>query len=329
MTNITNMETYRKAVKHHESYEYDDAIISFILFLQDHKEYDKAFHDSANQLYELICSHRLTTKSFEWIRIKAEEGYSFAQCALGLKHYCLVGCTDADHIGWFSKSSLQGNCVAKYWLSSACNNDQQTIELLTESADLGYDVAACNLGTYYYTGHKVEKDHKRGIALYHKSAENGNKSAQYHLGDIYCTGYGTPKDIQRGIKWFIRSAEQGNRIACEALSKRFQYGLEVDRDYKKAYKYYTMAIKQITHSFRTQIHTQLDSMLRQQSHKSKEMFDIMNQESKKYTYPQSIGEWLEMEREYVDREILKTLHNVLVHVPNDVINLMVEYIKIE
>lgn len=77
-------------------------------------------------------------------------------------------------------------CKAKEYLNkeNKLYNPNKAVELLIESANLGYDVAEYQLGKLYLYGEEVERDYEKAIAYLTASAEHGNQYAKQLLHSV-------------------------------------------------------------------------------------------------------------------------------------------------
>ena len=77
-------------------------------------------------------------------------------------------------------------CKAKEYLNkeNKLYNPNKAVELLIESANLGYDVAEYQLGKLYLYGEEVDRDYDKAIAYFTASAEHGNQYAKQLLHSV-------------------------------------------------------------------------------------------------------------------------------------------------
>ena len=77
-------------------------------------------------------------------------------------------------------------CKAKEYLNkeNKLYNPNKAVELLIESANLGYDVAEYQLGKLYLYGEEVKRDYEKAIAYLTASAEHGNQYAAQLIHSI-------------------------------------------------------------------------------------------------------------------------------------------------
>lgn len=77
-------------------------------------------------------------------------------------------------------------CKAKEYLNkeNKLYNPNKAVELLIESANLGYDAAEYQLGKLYLYGKEVDRDYDKAIAYLTASAEHGNQYAKQLLHSV-------------------------------------------------------------------------------------------------------------------------------------------------
>ena len=62
---------------------------------------------------------------------------------------------------------------------------EKAVEYYRKAAEMGYDVAQCDLGYMYEHGMGVEQSYEKAAEWYEKSAEQGYPRAQNNLGLLY------------------------------------------------------------------------------------------------------------------------------------------------
>lgn len=144
---------------------------------------------------------------------------------LEVKHY-LKFCknkeelaTVLDLIGKFSHkqdenllkemNKFEKNALIQYHLGMYYRrlNNPKGLELLEESAKIGFAPAQSWLGTLYISGNEVKKDVEKGKILLEKAAEIGECLAQYHLGVLYGKGVDIPKNYQKAMFWYQKAID--------------------------------------------------------------------------------------------------------------------------
>lgn len=108
------------------------------------------------------------------------------------------------------------------------------MELLTVSADKGFEAAEYIFGKLLCSGRQIPKNIPKSLGYLTKEASKGNQFVQYLLGKLYLADEDIPKDSAKAIYWFSCSAEQGNIYAEYSLVKLYLYGRDVEKDYEKA-----------------------------------------------------------------------------------------------
>jgi len=109
-----------------------------------------------------------------------------------------------------------------YWggYNGVQQNYDKSFEWLHKAAQQGYANAQNTLGTLYYSGILIAKDHVKGVEWYHKAAANGNSSAMLALGNSYRDGNGVQQDYNKAVQWYNKAAENGESAAAQRhLSK--------------------------------------------------------------------------------------------------------------
>ena len=99
--------------------------------------------------------------------------------------------------------------------------DEQLQKYLAK-AQAGDVDAQYNIGTMYYHGEGVERDHDQALKWFHLAAEQSDAEAQFNLGFMYGKGEGTPKNHRASMEWFHKAASQGHSRAHEILEKMFR-----------------------------------------------------------------------------------------------------------
>ena len=96
------------------------------------------------------------------------------------------------------------------------------IELLRQSADLGYPQAQSQLGTFYHDGGMgLEQNYEEALKYWQKAAEGGEVLAWHNRG---CFEYGNDNHVA-AVRHFRMSASGGYRISMENLIICFEVGL--------------------------------------------------------------------------------------------------------
>eukprot|EP00808_Paulinella_micropora_P017487 g68672.t1 len=118
------------------------------------------------------------------------------------------------------------------------------VQLLQQSACLGYAPAQHLLGRFYAEGIGVEKDLAKALSLYTEAAQQDNAEGQTALAFYHARGLGGQKDMQQAFSWFKRAAEQGHAIAQYNLGICYLSGKGVAEDAEKAVESFRKAADQ-------------------------------------------------------------------------------------
>ena len=88
-------------------------------------------------------------------------------------------------------------------------------------------------------GEKMRPD----INILTQEAKNGNNIAAMRLGQLYRSGnWGIPLDLKKAVKWFHHGAKLGDRYSQLQLARAYEYGrMGVEQDIFLAVEYYKMA----------------------------------------------------------------------------------------
>lgn len=116
------------------------------------------------------------------LRSKAESGDSEAQLELAKQLYQVGPCNDdAEAVRWCTRSALQNNAEAQYWL-----------------------------GTFYFKGDGIPKNGVTANKWFLISAERNFPAAQYMLGLAYAQGDDEKLDLVEAYKWVSLAAKNGD-----------------------------------------------------------------------------------------------------------------------
>lgn len=176
-------------------------------------------------------SDSLAKHYIEWFDLAAKQGSPEAMCELG-KYY-------------------EGK--DKYTDSYDFANLDRAIELLTNSADLGYANSMYWLGSIYRTKYiPLSRNRKiknpifnEDIAAdwYVKGANVDDYDCVYELAWLYKYGLGhVKKDKKKHIEYLEKSAEMGNPYALNQLSAYYTNGKYVKKDPQKAADFHKRAL---------------------------------------------------------------------------------------
>lgn len=96
--------------------------------------------------------------------------------------------------------------------------------------DMGFAVAAHQLGKCWRDGLGVLPDDERAEMWFRRSAEAGNDFSQYALGKLLQS----QRRIEEAVKWYEKAAAQGNQYTDYRLGKLYLEGVDVPKDVSKA-----------------------------------------------------------------------------------------------
>src|SRR3954465_705784 len=90
------------------------------------------------------------------------------------------------------------------------HNSLNALDLLRQSADLGYAPAQVALAYFYDAGVLVVADQGQAAQWYRRAADQNDRLAEWLLGRLYYMGSGVPRDLDRAASSFKRAADQGD-----------------------------------------------------------------------------------------------------------------------
>ncbi len=193
-----------------------------------------------------------TEEANQWIKKSAEQGYSPAQCAMGIRYLYGDGFS-TDYIlasEWLKLSCEQGNPHAMFYLGQMksqglgmSKSPEAGFLLCQNAAKIGLPIAELELAAMFDAGHGTEVDHKKSFNWLKISANKGNHEAQFYLGLKYRDGIGTAIDFKEAAHWMKLSAEKGNVKAQTNLGELFYSGRGVNQDFSEAVYWYKQAAK--------------------------------------------------------------------------------------
>ena len=103
---------------------------------------------------------------------------------------------------------------------------------LQKASELGYGLAANNLGVIYLQGLGVPTDSQRAMGLLEQAAALGVPLAMRNLGDIYFGAFpglkelpdAPPKDLVKARAWYAKAADAGDGLAASYLGTMLRNG---------------------------------------------------------------------------------------------------------
>jgi len=109
----------------------------------------------------------------------------------------------------YARSSHRDSYVNNASSNKALSNTDSTM-VLTDQADAN---AQFNLGSNYWNGLGVRRNHAEAFKWYRKAAAQGHGEAQYFVGYIYAVGRGAPKNHIKSYVWWSMAKIQGHTKA--------------------------------------------------------------------------------------------------------------------
>ena len=120
---------------------------------------------------------------------------------------------------------------------------EKYINLLSQSANLGYVQALNDLGDLYFNGELAPKHMGKAYEYFLKASQNGSGYGSYSCGFILMKGSADiPRDIEKGLSMFRLAVDQNYKAATRDLA-RYYYSLETEEDNRKALDYYLQYIE--------------------------------------------------------------------------------------
>ena len=125
-------------------------------------------------------------EAIKWYKKAANQGYDFAQCALGYIYEKgeNVKADKNEAIKWYRKSAENGNSAAQEYLAKIYFDD---------------------------------KNYTEAAKWYTEAGENNNESVYYRLGNLYANGQGVENNEAIANQWFRKAANDGRETAKEKL----------------------------------------------------------------------------------------------------------------
>ena len=115
-------------------------------------------------------------------------------------------------------------------------NPKKAMELLMDSAKLGFGVAKYQLGKLFANGEHFPKNISYALRWLEEAAEEKNQYAEYLLGKLYLKDEDVDQDLEKATELLRRSAKQGNKYASYALAKLLLSGEEIRSDTLEGFK---------------------------------------------------------------------------------------------
>ncbi len=92
-------------------------------------------------------------------------------------------------------------------------------------AELGYPLAECQVGYFYYDGLGVEKNLEKAVYWTRRAASHGDRDGQFNLAWFHEDAIGVDRDMAQAIFWYRKAALQEHDLAEQ---KCRQLGVSLD-----------------------------------------------------------------------------------------------------
>lgn len=210
-------------------------------------------------------------KAMEYYQKACDEGYPYAFYSLGFMYWKGQGTLPDKEKAqeYLSQAAAMGNESAfqllnrmdheseeekdidpfarqAYLEAQQALADKETekyINLLSQSANLGYVQALNDLGDLYFNGELAPKHMGKAYEYFLKASQNGSGYGSYSCRFILMKGSSDiPRDIEKGLSMFRLAVEQNYKAATRDLA-RYYYSLETEEDNRKALDYYLQYIE--------------------------------------------------------------------------------------
>lgn len=189
------------------------------------------------------CVTESESQSKNWFEKSSNQGYSAAQCKLGLIYffeaknetdYAVLDSVAVDTVvadtavvsganfsqsavtafNLLQKSANQNYPQGQYWLAECYEdgigtdiNENLYLEWIKKAADNNESNALRDLGNCYLSGHLVTKNEKKGFECLKKAVDFGHPFAASDLAYCYYQGLGTSKNLNMAIETLEPVAE--------------------------------------------------------------------------------------------------------------------------
>ncbi len=195
-------------------------------------------------------------EAFQWYRKAAESGNSEAQYSLAGMYEWGNGVEQSDEAAreWYRMSADSGNVhallalrrldkpakpvenepaptpqkevdakelfesAARYEVEGCGDPSCNPVEMIAESARLGYAPAQSRLGLMYLTGDGVDLSYEKAFDWFTKAADQGDSEALYQLGGLFEWGNGVTESVDKAIELYSKAKELGNIHAAVSLN---------------------------------------------------------------------------------------------------------------
>ena len=221
-------------------------------------------------------------KAMEYYQKACDEGYPYAFYSLGFMYWKGQGTLPDKEKAqeYLSQAAAMGNESAfqllnrmdheseeekdidpfarqAYLEAQQALADKETekyINLLSQSANLGYVQALNDLGDLYFNGELAPKHMGKAYEYFLKASQNGSGYGSYSCGFILMKGSSDiPRDIEKGLSMFRLAVDQNYKATTRDLA-RYYYSLETEDANRKALDYYLQYIEYIPKDTDTLLH---------------------------------------------------------------------------
>jgi hypothetical protein len=110
----------------------------------------------------------------------------------------------------------------------------KALEFFYHAADANFALAQLNIGSLYFSGLGVPKDHDEAAKWTRAAADQGLAPAQGNLGEMFLRGEGVPQDYALAARWLALAASQGYAPAETSLAALYVSGKGVKQDFEQA-----------------------------------------------------------------------------------------------
>lgn len=145
----------------------------------------------------------------------------------------------------YIESAKLGNIKASYEIGKLYikgdkyvpKNIEKGVQILKDAAKVGYPVAICFLGEYYYE----RKDFRQAKEYFEIVSPQQNTRANFYLGLMYYNGDGIEQNFGKALEYFNISQNDPNSFYF--LAKMHEDGKGTEKNKKKAIEYYKKCIE--------------------------------------------------------------------------------------
>jgi TPR repeat protein len=160
-----------------------------------------------------------------------QAGYGFAAYSLGLFYFDGLGVTqDRDKAASFYFRAGNAGIADAFaelgtiYTESASPNYPEARTWFERAVQDGSNIGRVYLGELYGTGHGVERDFAKAVALFGEAAQGGEPEGMFDLGLMYRDGFGVPQDPATAFGWFYRAARMGHPMAMVEVGNSYYTG---------------------------------------------------------------------------------------------------------